>query len=193
MQKSLLGMRDRERIWHPSAGKVHCCFAYEGLMWKNKHPSGRNICCCICERRIESRQSGIPEPKSCCCICKGGMEKENLAPWCQKLVCLSLHVPISLCLFVRSGLRLQLSQNISAPPPDGAPISPHYIPCGSPMLPTVDALVVLSAQGWVLGCVGSLLVATWRGLAPMVQLRPFRGVLGPQILGLWARCWSAAV
>lgn len=112
-------MRDRERIWHPSAGKVHCCFAYEGLMWKNKHPSGRNICCCICERRIESRQSGILEPKSCCCICKGGMEKENLASWCQKLVCLCLRVPSSLCLFVRSGLRLQLSQNISGPPQTG--------------------------------------------------------------------------
>lgn len=35
-------------------------------------------------------------------------------------------------------------------------------------------------------CTGSLLVAVWRGLAPMSQSGPFRGEEKPRISGLWA-------
>lgn len=72
----------------------------------------------------------------------------------EMLVCLC--GPVCLCLCVRSSLRLILSVRTSQASPCTGPISPHH----TGWFPHVPgALVILSVQGWVLGCGWGMVVA----------------------------------
>ena len=97
-----------------------------------------------------------------------------------------LCVPVCLCLYVRSGLRLHLPGNSQSLQSVEAYLpSPHS-------LPVTDAL-----RGWCIGgswcpglgaqvCTSSLPVATWRGLVPVARSGLFRGKGGPRASGLGA-------